>query len=76
MIDNNKQKTSGRRYIGEILVSSGLIDKNTLNKALKIHKTGGKKIGQVLIDMGVATDVQIAEAVATSYPFHLSNYGI
>lgn len=64
MVDNNKQKPTGRRYIGEILVSSGLIDEDKLKKALEINRSQGKKVGQVLIDMGVVDDVQIAEALA------------
>lgn len=64
MVENSKQKSSGRRYIGEILVASGLIDEDILQKALEINRSQGKKVGQVLIGMGVVDDVQIAEALA------------
>jgi len=50
--------------LGEYLVNIGLIDKETLNKALKVQKSNKKKLGQVLVDMGVADDVVIAKALA------------
>ncbi len=50
--------------LGEYLVKIGLIDKETLNKALKAQKSSKKKLGQVLVDMGVADDVVIAKALA------------
>ena len=55
------QKT---RRLGEYLVNIGLIDKETLNKALKAQKSSKKKLGQILVDMGVADDVVIAKALA------------
>lgn len=64
MVSAKKTKTPGRRYLGEILVKSGLIDQGTLDKALEIQKSQGKKLGQVLIGMGVADDVAIAKALA------------
>ncbi|MCP4578715.1 MAG: Flp pilus assembly complex ATPase component [Deltaproteobacteria bacterium] len=50
--------------LGEYLVMIGLIDKETLNKALKAQKSSKKKLGEVLMDMGVADDVVIAKALA------------
>ena len=50
--------------LGEYLVKIGLIDKETLNKALKAQKSSKKKLGQILVDMGVADDVVIAKALA------------
>ncbi len=50
--------------LGEYLVNIGLIDKETLNKALKAQKSSKKKLGQVLVEMGVADDVVIAKALA------------
>lgn len=50
--------------LGEYLVMIGLIDKETLNKALKTQKSSKKKLGEVLVDMGVADDVVIAKALA------------
>jgi type IV pilus assembly protein PilB len=50
--------------LGEYLVKIGLIDKETLNKALIAQKSSKKKLGEVLMDMGVADDVVIAKALA------------
>jgi len=50
--------------LGEYLVNIGLIDKETLNKALTNQKSSKKKLGQILVDMGVADDVVIAKALA------------
>ncbi len=50
--------------LGEYLVMIGLIDKETLNKALKAQKSSKKRLGEVLMDMGVADDVVIAKALA------------
>ena len=50
--------------LGEYLVKIGLIDQETLNKALKAQESVKKKLGQILIDMGVADDVVIAKALS------------
>ena len=50
--------------LGEYLVMIGLIDKETLNKALETQKSSKKKLGEILMDMGVADDVVIAKALA------------
>ena len=50
--------------LGEYLVMIGLIDKETLNKALNAQKSSKKKLGEILMDMGVADDVVIAKALA------------
>ena len=55
---------SGRKRIGECLIEAGLIDHETLAKALEIQKSQKKKIGQVLTEMGVADDLTIAKALA------------
>lgn len=52
--------------LGEYLIKIGLIDKETLNKALKTQKSSKKKLGEILVDMGVADDVVIAKALAVN----------
>jgi type IV pilus assembly protein PilB len=52
------------KKFGECLVEAGLIDNNTLAKALEIQKVQKKKIGQIFIDMGVADDETIAKTLA------------
>ena len=53
-----------RKRLGEYLVETGLIDAETLQKALEIQKTKNKRLGEILIDMGAADDEAIAEALA------------
>ncbi|MDQ1336571.1 MAG: Response regulator, partial [Thermodesulfobacteriota bacterium] len=50
--------------MGEILVKSGLIDNQTLDRALEIQKSQKRRLGQVLVDMGVADQVVIAKTLA------------
>ncbi len=50
--------------LGECLIKAGIIDADTLNKALKSQKSSKKKLGQILVDMGAADDVAIAKALA------------
>ncbi len=50
--------------MGEILVKSGLIDNETLDRALEIQKSQKRRLGQVLVDMGVADQVVIAKTLA------------
>jgi len=52
------------RKIGEILVDLNIISRSTLNMALDIQKTGGKKIGEVLIEMGATKAEDVIEAFA------------
>jgi len=53
-----------RKRLGDYLVETGLIDAETLQKALEIQKTKNKRLGEILIDMGAADDEAIAEALA------------
>ncbi len=48
---------------GEWLLEQGLLTAETLQKALESQKTAEKRLGQILVDMGVLTDVQAAQAL-------------
>ncbi len=50
--------------MGEYLIKSGLIDDETLSKALELQKSKKKRLGQILVDMGVADEVIIAKTLA------------
>ncbi|MFD3158182.1 GspE/PulE family protein [Haloimpatiens sp. FM7330] len=52
-----------RKRLGEILIDSGLITKEILEKVLKIQKGTGKKLGELLVTEGFTTNQQIVEAV-------------
>jgi len=53
-----------RKRLGDYLVETGLIDAETLQKALDIQKTKNRRLGEILIDMGATDDEAIAEALA------------
>jgi type IV pilus assembly protein PilB len=53
-----------RRMIGECLIEAGCIDREVLEKALRAQRIQKKKLGQILIEMGAASDDEIAHALA------------
>lgn len=59
--------TGKRRMLGQILVAAGNITEKTLQRALEKGKNEGKKLGLSLEEMGVATDEEIAEALAIQH---------
>lgn len=53
-----------RFRLGDLLVQDNLITTEQLEQALAVQRSGGLKLGQVLVDHGWITEVQIAKAVA------------
>ncbi len=49
--------------IGDILVGWGVLERSRVEAAAALA-VGGKRLGQVLIDLGLANDAQVAEALA------------
>jgi PleD family two-component response regulator len=62
-----------RKKIGDILVEAGLISATTLERALTRQKETSRRIGEVLQDMGVITEKELAEGLATQYGFRSSS---
>jgi type IV pilus assembly protein PilB len=58
-----------RKKIGECLVQAGLISEENLCVALVEHKRSGERIGAVLVRMQLATEKQIAKALAYQLGF-------
>jgi type IV pilus assembly protein PilB len=54
-----------KRKLGEILIDAGVIDENTLNRALEVQRGQNRRIGEVLVDLGEATHDDIASALAS-----------
>lgn len=52
-----------KKRLGEILVSSGVITEEVLQKVLVLQKNSGKKLGETLVSEGFTTEDQIMEAV-------------
>jgi CheY-like chemotaxis protein len=53
-----------RKQIGKLLVDAGIISFKTLERALKIQKRSGNRLGTLLRDMGIVTEEEVAEALA------------
>ena len=62
-----------RKKIGECLVQAGLITETDLQAALVEHKKSGERIGSVLVRMNLATERQIAKALAYQLGFSYVN---
>jgi type IV pilus assembly protein PilB len=62
-----------RKKIGECLIQAGLITEEDLRAALAEHKRTGERIGVVLVRMNLATEKQIAKALAMQLGFPYVN---
>jgi type IV pilus assembly protein PilB len=62
-----------RKKIGECLIQAGLITEDDLRTALTEHKRTGERIGVVLVRMNLATEKQIAKALAFQLGFPYIN---
>ena len=64
-----------RKKIGECLVQAGLVTEDDLRAALAEHKKTGERLGVVLVRMNLATEKQIAKALAVQLGFPYVNLG-
>jgi type IV pilus assembly protein PilB len=62
-----------RKKIGECLIQAGLITEDDLRTALDEHKRTGERVGVVLVRMNLATEKQIAKALAFQLGFPYIN---
>ena len=62
-----------RKKIGECLIQAGLITEEDLGIALTEHKRTGERLGVVLVRMNLATEKQIAKALAFQLGFPYIN---
>ncbi len=62
-----------RKKIGECLIQAGLITEDDLQVALAEHKRTGERVGVVLVRMNLATEKQIAKALAFQLGFPYVN---
>jgi type IV pilus assembly protein PilB len=62
-----------QRHLGEILFRKGYVDKNNLIRALKKSKEVNKRLGETLLEMGLATEDQITEALAKQFNLEYVN---
>lgn len=67
------------KQLGQLLIERGVITKKQLDEALKVQKERGGLIGQILVDLGHASEEAIAQALTAQYGFPylpLENYDI
>ena len=57
------------KRFGEILLEAKVVDENQLQRALERHWGTGRRLGQVLKDMGMVTERDIAVALARQFGF-------
>ena len=62
--DSNTAIFHGRKKLGLYLLEAGLIDENTLVKALELQKTEKKRLGQVIIEMKAVRDEELAKVLS------------
>ena len=53
-----------KKRIGDILIDKGLATKEQIDNALKLQVTGGRRLGYLLIKMGVVTEDRLIEIVS------------
>ena len=58
-----------RKRFGEILVDAKVVDEQQLDRALEKQKGTGRRLGQVLEQMGIVTERDIAAALARQFGF-------
>jgi len=67
------------KQLGELLIERGVITRIQLEDALNVQKEKGGLIGQILVNLGYATEEAIAQAITAQYGFPylpLNNYEI
>jgi type IV pilus assembly protein PilB len=53
------------KQLGDLLVTQGLISGDQLERALQEQRVAGHSLGRVLIDLGMLTESQVVQALAT-----------
>lgn len=72
-------KPIGLTRIGEIAIEKGLVNKDQLTKALAIQKVTREPLLKILTDMGIISDIQAAQILATQWEYEyvdLLNYPV
>lgn len=62
-----------RKKIGEVLVETKIINQQQLEQAISFQKGKNKRIGKIFVELGFATEKQIAEALANALSIPLVN---
>jgi len=68
-LDSRDGKERITKKLGEILMALGVITHSTLDRAMSIQEQGGKPLGIILQQMGVASRLEVSEAQAIQKGF-------
>jgi MshEN domain len=60
-----------KRRLGEMLIEAGAIDATQLQSALGHQRRWGGKLGQALVDLGLATEAQLVGALSRKFGFEV-----
>jgi len=72
-------KKATEKLLGELLIERKVITKENLDKALEAQKERGGLIGEVIVELGMAKEEDVAHAITAQYGFPflpLANYEI
>ncbi|MFA5239593.1 MAG: ATPase, T2SS/T4P/T4SS family [Phycisphaerae bacterium] len=62
-----------RRHLGEILYKAGVVKKQPLIDAIKTSKTSNKRLGQVLLELGLVDEETLTKALAKQFGLEYVN---
>lgn len=66
-MDFNRKKLR----LGDVLVNSGVITAEQLQKGLELQKGSGRKLGETLVDEGITTEENIAKALSSQLGYEM-----
>lgn len=66
-MDNKRKKMR----LGDVLVKSGVITEEDLQRGLERQKGTGRKLGETLVDEGIATEENIARALSNQFHYDM-----
>ncbi len=63
---NNNQGKSDSERLAEILTAAGLVDRHILDRALAIHRTQGRWLGSILVELGGISPEELARILGAT----------
>jgi type IV pilus assembly protein PilB len=66
---------AAKKRLGEMLIESGVIDPHQLQSALGHQRKWGGKLGQALVDLKLATEPQIVNALSRKFGYEVVDVG-
>lgn len=62
---------SKKLRLGDVLVNSGIITAEDLQRGLELQKGSGRKLGETLVDAGITTEENIARALSSQLGYEM-----